>query len=137
MKKIKRKLPKPITHEQWIEVTRKDGQTITTLYPPNAEFERLRLEMDPPAELIYRRYNFVHGVPAEYLWTNPSLNARMHGGAYLQRMKVEDWTSLLDLELREGNTIARPCNNAQRRPAAYGPCPCRRCTAEREAEYAA
>jgi hypothetical protein len=88
MRRIKKKKDRPVTHDQWVEITRKDGKTITTFYPPNAEFERRRLEMDPPPSLIYRRLNFVHGVPKEYNWTNPTPSIQIWGGCLLHRMKV-------------------------------------------------
>jgi hypothetical protein len=131
MKRIKKQLPKPVIHEQWIEVLRKDGQTVTTFYPPNRELERLRLEMDPPPTLIYRRFNFVHGVPAEYMWSKPDEQTEINGGLFLQRIRVEDWPELMASERQQTGTHARGAPNHQPRPAAFGPCPCARCEAER------
>ena len=55
MRRTKKKIEKPVVLDQWIEITRQDGKTVTTPYPPNKELERLRQEMDPPAVLVYRR----------------------------------------------------------------------------------
>jgi hypothetical protein len=134
MRRIKKKVPKPVIHDQWIEITRQKGETVTTRYPPNAEFERLRLERDPPPTLIYRRLNFVHGVPEEYNWTKPSTSVKQLGGYFLHRMLAEDWPEIMQLERHVPHVI--PSINGQRRPAAFGPCPCDRCKAEREKEYA-
>ena len=135
MRRIKKKKQRPITHDQWIEISRKNGQTICKFYPPNAEFERLRKEMDPPPSLIYRRLNFVHGVPEEYSWAKPPIQMTQYGGHYLIRLTTEDWLVAMNKERHEGNHRVVAANS-QRRPAEFGPCPCDRCTAEREAEYA-
>jgi hypothetical protein len=133
MTRIKNKNKKRIIrHDQWIEIKRKNGQTIVEYYPPNLEFERLRLEMDPPPHLIYRRMNFVNGVPNEYLWTKPDENIRLYGGLFLQRILPEDWPAIMAAELTLGNTHIVPATNAQPRPPELGPCPCPACTAERE-----
>ena len=132
MRRIKKKKERPLTHDQWIEITCKDGKTVTTFYPPNDEFERLRLEMDPPPALIYRRLNFVHGVPWEYGWTNPPEQVAIWGGCLLQRMKVEEWPKVMQRERAIGNRLALPCDNPQERPPELGPCPCDRCTKNRE-----
>lgn len=135
MRRIKKKKERPVTHDQWIEITRKNGEIITKCYPPNAEFERLRQEMDPPPSLIYRRLNFVHGVPEEYSWCYPPIHMKQFGGHYLLRLTTEDWLDVMQRERRDGNQRVLP-SKSQRRPAEFGPCPCDRCTAEREAEYA-
>ena len=131
MKKIKKKAPRPVIHEQWIEVKRKEGQTITIFYPTNRELEKLRLEMDPPPVLIYRRFNFVHGVPREYAWAKPDLHTRTFGGLFLQRITVEDWIELMESERQQQSPHAIGAKNHQPRPAAFGPCPCPACTARR------
>ena len=135
MRRTKKKKERPVTHDQWIEISRKNGQTITKCYPPNAEFERLRLDMDPPAALIYRRFNFVNGVPEEYSWTHPPIQMKQFGGHYLLRLTIEDWLKVMAEERLDGNRQVLPAHS-QPRPAELGPCPCDRCTAEREAEYA-
>lgn len=133
MKSRKRKpKDKPVIHDQWIEIRTKNGRAVTTFYPPNEKFEKERLELDPPATLVYRRFNFVGPVPGEYMWTNPDLEVQMRGGLFLQRMQVADWLNVLAHERRNGHLIATQCENPVRRPEAFGPCPCRDCTLERE-----
>ncbi len=95
MKVIKKKSNKRfIRHEQWIEVMQKDGKTVTTFTPPNQEFERLRLEMDPPPDMIYRRLNFFNGIPEEYMWALPTPQLARWGGQFLQRILPEDWPAI-------------------------------------------
>jgi hypothetical protein len=123
-----------IQHDQWVEILRENGRTVTLFYPPNEEFERLRLKMDPPPALIYRRLNFVHGVPAEYMWTNPSPEAAQYGGMCLNRILPADWSVVLQAERAPGwNGHVVPTPNPQPRPPEFGPCPCHRCTEKREA----
>ncbi len=127
MKKAKRF----IRHEQWIEIEQREGKTVTIYYPPNQEFEELRLKMDPPPDMIYRRLNFIHGVPLQYSWIDPSPDFQKYGGLFLQRVTVEEWPSILALEQRPGNQHVISARFPQPRPEVLGPCPCARCTAER------
>ena len=132
MRKIKKKAKPPVTHQQWVEVRVVNGETVSTFYPTNEEFEKERLELDPPATLIYRRLNFVNGVPKEYAWTQPPPQVAQYGGHFLHRMKVEDWQHVLETERAQGNHRVVPSQNPQTRPESLGPCPCAACTKERE-----
>jgi hypothetical protein len=137
MKRTKKKLKKLVIHQQWIDITKKgDGQT-SVFYPPNDEFTRMMEDMDPKPDLIYRRLNFINGVPEQYTWTSPDARAEAYGGHALVRMKVEDWPLALKEERLNGNKFAVPPARQQPRPEQFGPCPCPRCTAKREAEYLA
>jgi hypothetical protein len=127
MKKTKRF----IRHEQWIEIEIREGKTVTSYYPPNDEFEELRLKMDPPPDMIYRRLNFVHGVPLDYMWVNPTPDFQLYGGLFLQRITLEEWPSILAAEKQSLHGMVIPARFPQPRPAVLGPCPCVRCTAER------
>jgi hypothetical protein len=132
MTQRKRRNGRPISHEQWIEITVENGVTVTTRYPPNIEFEKLMREMNPKPDLIRRRLNFVHGVPREYDWIRPTPNFRLYGGLFLQRVLPSDWPyiALMESLLPSGHLVSTP--NPQARPLACGPCPCPRCTEERE-----
>jgi hypothetical protein len=132
MTKLKRKTGRPVHHEQWIEVTQIDGRALSTFYPPNAEFDRLLREMNPQPDLIYRRLNFVHGVPDVYLWTKPPDDIRIYGGHWLHRMLVKDWPGIMAAESLLTDHHLIPSPNPQPRPEIYGPCPCAVCTEERE-----
>ena len=130
--KIRSKKPKLKLLEQWIDIQARDGKTVSTFYPPNDELEELRLEMDPPPDLIYRRLNFVGPVPKEYSWTGPDERCRRWGGHALQRLIVEDWLWVLEKERRSGSIHALASRAQQPRPEQFGPCPCFRCKAKRD-----
>jgi hypothetical protein len=131
--KFRKKIEKPIVLEQWIEVKRLEGQTVSQFFPSNAELEKELLDMDPQPTLIYRRLNFIHGVPNEYLWTHPSPSVRIRGGLFLHRMLPADWPEVMERERLQGaNHHATASRRPQPRPEAYGPCPCADCTRERE-----
>lgn len=132
MIKRKRKNGRPITHDQWIEITVEDGITVSTFYPPNAEFEKLMCEMEPRPDLLYRRLNFIHGVPREYNWVAPTPEFRLYGGLFLQRILPSDWPYISFMENLKPGHHAISAPNPQPRPAAWGPCPCPQCTEERE-----
>jgi hypothetical protein len=134
--KLRKKKEKPVTHQQWIEVRRVNGVTVSTFFPANEEFEKERLEMDPEPTLIYRRLNFVHGVPREYLWTNPTPQIKMRGGHFLHRMSVEDWPAVMEDERKMNPRHAVPAARPLPRHEAFGPCPCEHCTQERENQAA-
>ncbi len=126
-----KKKQKTVTHQQWIEITRVNGVTVSTFYPPNHEFEKIRLKLDPQPELIYRRLNFVHGVPPEYWWTKPTKDVEQYGGHFLQRVSLADWQKVLELESMPGNKHVRSSHKFVPRPEDMGPCPCPNCTRER------
>jgi hypothetical protein len=90
--------------------------------------------MDPAPTLIYRRLNFVNGVPSEYSWTRPDIRTKTIGGLFLHRMNVEDWPEIYRQEKLLGLHVL-PSTHRVDRPAAFGPCPCNECTTAREAEY--
>jgi hypothetical protein len=52
--------------------------------------------MDPPPELVYRRLNFVHGVPPAYDWTGADPEVRVRGGCGIQRMDVNTWLNVIE-----------------------------------------
>jgi hypothetical protein len=128
---------KIIKHEQWIEIEWIDGKSVTTFYPPNEEFERLRLAKEPQPTLIYRRLNFVGGVPGEYSWTAPPTpESATYGGHCLIRLTVNDWIDVMETErLRGCDRVLQP-RAMQPRPEEYGPCPCPRCS-QREQRWEA
>ena len=69
--------------DQWVEITRENGVTRTELYPPNDVLLEEGRQMDPPPLLVYRRLNFLSGVPSEYGSTRPDAqHAAMAAVAY-------------------------------------------------------
>jgi hypothetical protein len=130
--KLKKDKERVIRHEQWIEIKQVEGKTVVLRYPPNEEFEKLRSEMDPQPDLIYRRFNFVNGVPREFLWTGVPPQFQLYGGLFLQRITLDEWPVLLEKERNSGTDLVIPAVNPQGRPEALGPCPCEWCTEERD-----
>ncbi len=84
--------------DQWIEVTIEDGKTITTLHPPNEQLLKEGNAMQPPPEMVYRRFYFSNGVPEEYAWTTRNDEIRKYGGMAIQRMTVDAWLALIQKE---------------------------------------
>jgi hypothetical protein len=133
MKKSRpKKKDRPLTHDQWIEVQVVNGVTVTTFYPPNREFEKERLEMDPAPSLIYRRINFVNGVPAEYRWTRPTPSVEKYGGLFLHRMTVDGWLIVMGQERQAPHQHVIASQTPQPRPEEFGPCPCPDCSRKRD-----
>jgi hypothetical protein len=124
----KKKARTIVTLEQWVEVRIRDGKTETTLYPPNDELLERKAKMDPPPNIVYRRLNFVDGVPAEYYWTTNDSRRRQCGGHGIQRMAVETWVATITEEERRGTGHVGPCSDPLPRPKERGGCECPACT---------
>ena len=129
MRSSKKKERTIVTLEQWVEVRIRDGKTETTLYPANEEMLKRKEKMNPPPSIVYRRLNFVHGVPMEYYWTTPDSRRRRNGGHGIQRMSVEDWLATIAEEARNGTGHVGPCKDPLPRPKERGGCECPSCVA--------
>ncbi len=127
-KKTERKI---VTLEQWVQITVHEGQTVTTLYPSNEEMVKRGKEMDPPPDMVYRRLNFVNGVPAEYHWATADAARRQNGGHGIQRMTVEAWVEVIAREKESGAGHVGPCDQLLPRPKSRGGCECAVCTRSR------
>jgi hypothetical protein len=115
--------------DQWAEITIDEhGNTVTTLVPSNQELIKEGQAMDPPPELVYRRFNFVNGVPPEYHWVTPRPERRARGGMATQRMTVETWLETIDREAAAGTGHIGPCGKLLPRPQERGGCDCPVCT---------
>jgi hypothetical protein len=116
--------------EQWVEVEVHDGVTITTRYPGDEEVLALiakKTEQTGRAvDLVYRRLNFVHGVPPEYGWTTQDPLQRKYGGHCIQRLRLEDWKTQIKEEC--GGHISE-CATYMPRPESSGGCECAACQA--------
>ena len=123
----------PVILEQFVEVTRRAGQTITELYPPNKEMLELKTKMDPPPTVVYRRFNFRGGVPPEYHWATSDAQNRRYGGGALQRMFIEDWEKAFPAEEDAPGGHLGPVHALIPRPQASGGCDCPVC--ERATRY--
>ena len=117
-----------VVAEQWVEVRIRSGRTVTELTPTNDQLRKQMEEMDPAAELVYRRFNFPEGVPAEYEWTDPDENMRQYGGGGLQRMTVETWLNLSWREAENGAAhVGMTGVGNLPRPKEHGGCECEVC----------
>jgi hypothetical protein len=128
MKKAKQRI---VTLEQWVEVDRRDGKTITTLYPSNAELRKKGQDMDPPPTLVYRRLNFRSAIPVEYHWTTKDPLRQERGGHCIQRMTLGTWFIISRKEEACGPHLG-PCGGIVPRPKARGGCDCPQCVAAME-----
>jgi hypothetical protein len=130
-----KKLKKIKTLEQWVEISVEDGKTVTRLYPSNEQLIKDGQKMWPPPDLIYRRLNFVNGIPEEYRWAvRPGDEARMQrGGCGIQRMEVDTWLHVIEREkLREDGHIGPTGVGNLPRPMERGGCECPMCKRNRE-----
>ena len=128
-KKAGRKI---VTLEQWVEVRVREGATLTTLYPSNDALRQRAQKMAPPPEMVYRRLNFVDGVPIEYYWTTDDPARRGNGGHGIQRMALDTWLETIAHEERLGNGHVGPCSQPLPRPKSRGGCDCEVCAGIRE-----
>jgi hypothetical protein len=130
-----KKLKKIKTLEQWVEISVEDGKTVTRLYPSNEQLIKDGQKMWPPPDLVYRRLNFVNGIPEEYRWTvRPDNEARMQrGGCGIQRMEVDTWLDVIEREkLRSDGHIGPTGVGNLPRPMERGGCECPMCKHNRE-----
>ncbi len=122
---------RPVQLEQWIEIMIETNRTVSTFYPSNEEIALILRKMNPKPDLIYRRLNFVDGVPVEYDWIKPTPTFKQYGGMWVQRMLPDEWPHLMRRE-RGADGHAVGARYSQPRPEAWGLCPCPTCTRERE-----
>jgi hypothetical protein len=120
--------------EQWAQVTVEDGKTMTRLFPSNEKLIEEGKSMDPPPELVYRRFEFVGSVPPEYHWTCKSRPERFErGGAGVQRMTVDTWLEVIEREAAAATGHIGPTGVGNLpRPKERGGCDCELCAHNRE-----
>lgn len=129
--KKRRKVP---VLDQWVEVEVIDGKTVTTLYPSNENLIKRGQAMLPPPELVYRRMNFIGGVPSEYFWTTADPVTRNYGGQGIQRMEVDVWLQVIEKEKLSATGHIGPTGVGNLpRPMDRGGCDCETCTQNRSA----
>lgn len=130
--RAKKKRRKVVVLDQWVEIdVTPDGKTVTTLYPSNELLIESGQKLWPPPELVYRRMNFLRGVPEEYAWTTEDPAIRASGGMGIQRMTVNTWLDLIDKEKALGTGHLLPCGGNLPRPEERGGCDCPVCTKNR------
>ena len=97
----KQKHKKKVRMEQWVEITIEDGVVKTELFPSNEVLIKEGQAKWPPPELVYRRLNFVDGIPDVYAWVGiDDENHRKLGGLAIQRMSVDTWLDQIEEEAR-------------------------------------
>ncbi len=128
-----KKMRKIVTLEQWVEVEVENGKTVTRLFPSNEELIEEGKGMYPPPDLVYRRFNFPNGVPQEYHWAQRDPEKQKYGGAGIQRMTVDTWLDMVDLEKEraDGHVGPTPAGNLPR-PKERGGCECPVCSGNQE-----
>jgi hypothetical protein len=131
--KLKKKKDRTQVVGQWFEIEVIDGVTKTTAYPANEEVEKRiakkEEETGRPVELVYRRLNFINGIPDEYAWTTSDPLQRKFGGLGIQRLRVADWRQHI---LAETHGHLRASDFHMPRPEDRGGCDCRACRAMTE-----
>ncbi len=120
---------KPQIMDQWIDIEIVDGRTVVSYYPPNDELWEEGKKMVPPPTMVYRRFNFVNGVPPEYAWTTSDPQTMELGGLGIQRMSVDTWLQIIEQEKATGTP--GKCGGNLPKPEAWGHCECKSCTANR------
>ena len=113
--------------DQWVDIEMIDGKTVTTLYPSNEELLEEKKRMTVPPTLVYRRLNFVDGVPPEYRWTTEDPVTIEFGGMATQRIRLETWLELIGMEKASGTGHLHGCE-IMPRPEERGGCDCESCT---------
>ncbi len=117
------------TIEQWAEITVEDGKTVTQVIPSNAQLIEEGKAMLPPPDLVYRRMNFVDGIPPEYHWATQDEERRRLGMCGLQRMTVDTWLDVIDREEAAATGHLGPTGVGNLpRPKERGGCDCEVCT---------
>ncbi len=123
-----KKLRKIVLMEQWAEITVVEGKTLTQVMPSNAVLIEEGKAMLPPPDLVYRRMNFVDGVPSEYHWATKDEERRRLGMCGIQRMTVDTWLDVIDREQAAGTGHLGPTGVGNLpRPKERGGCDCEVC----------
>jgi hypothetical protein len=123
----KNKHKKRIRLEQWVEITMENGFVKTELFPSNEVLIQEGKAMWPAPEYVYRRLNFVDGIPKMYEWAGvKDENHRKWGGCGLQRMTINTWLNLIEEEAKRGDGHLNPVVNLGR-PRDLGECSCESC----------
>jgi hypothetical protein len=101
-----KKEPEPVVIEQWVEVRKIENRPITQFHPSNDELEERLKTTQPTPQFVHRRIFFPEGVPSQYQWTRPRKSHVTNGGLAIQRMTVETWLSLREIERKTGHAVS-------------------------------
>lgn len=130
----RKKTTPPAPLEQWVQVSVPDGKPLTKLFPSNDQLLKEAQSMDQPPDLVYRRLDFVNGIPPEYHWTARSTPELFEsGGAGIQRMTFATWRDVIERESASATGHIGPTGVGNLpRPAHRGECDCPVCAHNRE-----
>ena len=127
-KRIRVKKERTLVVGQWIEVEVVDGVTKTTRYPDDQAMKKIIADTTEKkgraVELVYRRFNFVNGIPPEYYWSTDDPESIRYGIMAVQRLRVSDW--LLQIDAEKGGHL-QGCEFIMPRPESRGGCECDAC----------
>ena len=123
-----KKREKPSVIEQWVQVHVEDGRTVTERFPSDEELRKQAEEMERLPTLVYRRLDFVDGVPVEYWWATRDAQRRQYGGCGIQRMTYQRWLLVVEAEKEypDGRALPTGVGNLPR-PKERGGCECGVC----------
>ncbi|MGC2657254.1 MAG: hypothetical protein WA324_04700 [Bryobacteraceae bacterium] len=93
---------KPVFVEQWVEIRNVKNQVVADFTPSNDELAAEIEQKKVRPTLLYRRLNFPDGVPSKYQWTRPRSGMATRGGMAAQRMTIETWEKLREIERESG-----------------------------------
>src|SRR5438105_3626534 len=77
--------------DQWVDVERQNGRTVTKLDPSNEQLLEDRKIMKPPPEQVRRRFDFRNGIPDEYSWSVQTEEQRTMRQWAVQQITVDTW----------------------------------------------
>ncbi|MGC2661328.1 MAG: hypothetical protein WA324_25520 [Bryobacteraceae bacterium] len=93
---------KPVFMEQWVEIRNVNNRIVADFTPTNDELAVEIEKKTPKPTLLYRRLNFPNGVPSYYQWVRPRKGMATGGGMAMQRMTLETWEKLREVERQTG-----------------------------------
>lgn len=84
------------------------NKTVTTLHPTNKELLERVKELGHLPFYVTRVLEFVHGVPPEYNWCNPTHMERLNFSCSVQNLYYRDWLRVLEHEAQSPSAISAP-----------------------------
>jgi hypothetical protein len=88
--------------DQWVDVERQNGKTVTKLDPSNEQLLEDRKIMKPPPEQVRRRFDFRNGIPDEYEWCLQTEEQRTMRQWAVQQITVDTWLEAIEREKASG-----------------------------------
>lgn len=117
--------------DQWADVVREDGKTVTRLEPSNEQLLEDRAMMKPPPEQVCRRFQFPDGIPDEYGWCFETEEQRVKVKWGVQQMTMETWLAAIEREQAMGTGHLGDTGEDLPKPQRVG-CWCKVCARNTE-----